>query len=293
MVRSAGNELREAMAQGMVVAPGCYDALSARLIEKHGFRAVDVTGLGISLGYAGRPDMHLLTLTELATVSARMADSVDIPVIMDGEAGFGDVHSVGRAVHEFERAGVAAIHIEDAGEKRGLEKTGLIPIREMVAKIRAAKDAQQDPGFVLIARTDASIVSADEVVKRAKIYAEAGADVIFTVMHGAGILRNPVEARKMYEELPQRIKTPLMTNSPLGTDISAGAAESYGYAILAIPAVTVAAAGRAMDDALRALASAELPAHFEQFPPASLLELSELCGLSRMQALEERYYQDQ
>lgn len=292
MIRSAGTELRKAMQQGMIVAPGCYDALSARVIEKHGFRAVDVTGLGISVGYAGRPDMHLLTLTELATVSARMADAVSIPVIMDAEAGFGDVHSVGRTVREFERAGVAAIHIEDAGEKSGLEKTGLIPIREMVAKIRAAKDAQQDPAFVLIARTDASIVSADEVVKRAEMYAEVGADIIFTVMHSSGILRKPFEARKMYEELPQRIKTPLMTNSPLGMDISVRDAEAYGYAILALPAVTVAAAGQAIDDAIRALAAGELQDHFKRRPPASLLELSELCGLSHMQDLEARYHQD-
>jgi methylisocitrate lyase len=273
----------------MIVAPGCYDALSARLIEKNGFKAVDVSGLGISLGYAAKPDMHLLTMTELSIISARIADAVDIPVIMDAEAGFGDVHSVGRAVREFERAGVAAIHIEDAGEKRGMEKTGLIPVPEMVAKIKAAKDAQDDPGFVVIARTDASIVSVDEIVKRGIAYADAGADVIFTVMHGAGILRNPPEAQRVYAALPKMLPVKLMTNTPLGGDISPQDAEKYGYAILAIPAITVAVAARAMDDGLRALAEGALQPYLERHQPYPLLDLSEVCGLTRMQDLERRY----
>jgi 2-methylisocitrate lyase-like PEP mutase family enzyme len=289
-MKAPGSKLRQLLHDGLVVTPACYDALSARLIEANGFKAVIISGLGVSLSHAARADLDLLTLTELVSVAARIAEAVDVPVVMDAEHGFGGVLMVERTVREFERAGLAAIHIEDSGQKKGLEKLGLVSVSEMVAKIKAARSARWDPDFMIIARTDASIVSADEMVARGNAYLEAGADVVWTAMHGAGILKRPAEAKVAYERMPKEIHGTLMTNSIYGTDFTIDDARRLGYHWVSLPSPAIASAARAVDECLKALAAGKPGDYFSKHPPYSLGDLSKLCHQDEFLERESSYY---
>jgi carboxyvinyl-carboxyphosphonate phosphorylmutase len=181
---SGPRRLRQLLATGeTVVAPGAYDALSARLIEEAGFPAVYMTGFGTAASLLGRPDIGLLTGSEMIDNGRRIAGCVGIPVIADADTGYGNLINVIRTVREYERAGVAGIHLEDqVMPKRCGHLTGkaLVPAAEMVAKVRAAVAARTDPDFVVIARTDARAVEGmGAALDRAARYCDAGADVLF------------------------------------------------------------------------------------------------------------------
>ena len=176
--------LRELLAgRQPVLAPGVFDGLGARLVEEAGFPAVYMTGFGTAAALLGRPDVGLLTMTEMVENATRIAAACDLPVIADADTGYGNAINVIRAVQEYERAGVAAIHLEDqvAPKKCGhMEGKQIIPAAEMEAKIRAAVAARRSPDFVIIARTDARAVEGiDSAIERARRYREAGADVLF------------------------------------------------------------------------------------------------------------------
>jgi len=166
----------------MVVAPFVYDALQAKLAERVGFEAVYMTGFGTAAA-RGFPDLGLLTMSEMVENVRTIARSVQIPVICDADTGYGNPVNVWRTVNEYERAGAAALHIEDqVWPKRCgfLAGKQVIPRDEMVPKVRAACDARRNPDTVIIARTDALAVNGwDDVVRRATAYREAGADLIF------------------------------------------------------------------------------------------------------------------
>jgi 2,3-dimethylmalate lyase len=175
--------LRELLARPEpILAPGAYDALSARLIEAAGFPVVYMTGFGTAASLLGRPDVGLLGMSEMVDNARRIVDAVGVPVIADADTGYGNPLNVVRTVHEYERAGVAAIHIEDQlmPKKCGhMEGKQLIPSHDMEAKLRAAVDARRTD-LVLIARTDARAVEGlDAALRRARAYRAAGADVIF------------------------------------------------------------------------------------------------------------------
>src|SRR3989442_9007004 len=177
--------LRELLAgPDMLVVPGAYDALSARLIAQAGFPAVTMTGLGPAASVLGQPDVGLLTMSEMLSRAAALAAVTgDLPLIADADTGYGNPINVRRTIREYERAGVAGLHIEDQvwPKKCGyMEGKQVIPIDEMVQKIRAAVDARQDSDFVIIARTDANAVHGlEDALHRGRAYREAGADVIF------------------------------------------------------------------------------------------------------------------
>src|SRR5258707_5594413 len=176
--------LRELLASGQtIVAPGAFDPLAARLVEEAGFPAVYMTGFGASAALLGRPDVGLLTMTEMAGNAGRIAACVDIPVIADADTGYGNPVNVIRTVGAYEAAGVAGIHIEDhvAPKKCGhLEGEQNIVADEMAQKVRAAVEARTSPDFVIIARTDARAVEGlQRAIERARPYRAAGADVLF------------------------------------------------------------------------------------------------------------------
>ena len=166
----------------MVLAPFVYDALQAKVAEQVGFDAVYMTGFGTAAA-RGFPDLGLLTMSEMVENVRAIARSVRIPVICDADTGYGNPTNVWRTVREYEHAGAAALHIEDqVWPKRCGFLTGkqVIPMNEMVAKVRAACDARSNPDTVIIARTDALAVNGwDDVVRRANAYRDAGADLIF------------------------------------------------------------------------------------------------------------------
>jgi 2-methylisocitrate lyase-like PEP mutase family enzyme len=180
--------LRELLASaaggaGPLLAPGAYDALSARLVEQAGFDVVYMTGFGTTASLIGRPDVGLLSAAEMLDNARRIAAAVDVPVIADADTGYGNTINVVRTVASYEQAGVAGIHLEDQvmPKKCGhMSGKAVIGTDEMVGKIRAAVAARRDPDFVIIARTDAAAVEGlDAAIARARAYSEAGADVLF------------------------------------------------------------------------------------------------------------------
>ena len=167
----------------ILVMPGAYDALSAKLVEASGFPVAYMTGYGQSASKLGAPDVGLMTMSEMAERAKDMCAAVSIPVICDGDTGFGNVVNLVRTVREYERAGAAAIQIED---QRMPKKCGhmlgrqVVDAQEMVNKIQAACAARHDPDFLIIARTDARTNhGVEEAIRRAKLYEQAGADIIF------------------------------------------------------------------------------------------------------------------
>src|SRR3982075_1908003 len=173
---------REAMKRGMVAAPACYDCITARSIERAGFDAVYMTGAGTAatLGY---PDYGLVTMSEMADNAGRIASAVDVPVIADADTGYGNELNTTRTVREYERRGVAGLHIEDQGfpKKCGhLDNKVIVPLDEYLAKIRAAVAAKRDPDFFIIARTDSrAVLGFEEAVRRANAALAVGADMAF------------------------------------------------------------------------------------------------------------------
>ena len=225
---------RDAMTKGMVVAPGAYDCITARSIERAGFSAVYMTGGGTaaSLGY---PDYGLLTMTEMADNAGRIAASVKLPVIADADTGYGNELNAIRTVREYERRGVAGLHIEDQGfpKKCGhLEDKTIVPIEDYVAKIRAAVSAKTDPNFMVIARTDSRApLGFEEAIRRGNAAVEAGADMVF------------IEAPQTLDEVkavPRLVKGPCMLNMVWRgktPDMALPDVEALGYKLTILPGV--------------------------------------------------------
>ena len=184
----ATTRLRELIARGPTLyVPGCYNAMSAKVLEGAGFEAIYMTGYGTSLSLTGLPDVGLATMSEMLANARYIASAVAVPLIADADTGFGNAVNVIRTVREYIAAGIAGIHMEDqVSPKRCGHVAGrlVIPIEEAVGKVRAAVDARNavDPDFVLVARTDArgaSGGSLEEAIRRANAFLEAGADLAF------------------------------------------------------------------------------------------------------------------
>lgn len=177
-------QLRQLLSRKQIlIAPGAHDALTAKIIAKVGFEAIYFTGYGQAASHLGMPDVGLLTMTEMAERVRNFVHSVDIPVIADGDTGFGNAVTLMRTVSMYEENGAAAIQLEDqVAPKKCGHMTGrqVIPSEEMVGKIKAAVAARRDPDFVILARTDArTTLGIEEAIRRGKAYEEAGADVLF------------------------------------------------------------------------------------------------------------------
>jgi 2,3-dimethylmalate lyase len=175
--------MREHLARpGCVVAPGCHDALAARIAQDEGFDAVYLSGNAASSGLLGRPDVGLATRHEMTERARWITGSLDVPVLADADTGYGDSHAVARTVREFEMAGVAGIHIEDQDHPKRCGAMGgvrIVPLDVAIARLRAALAARTDPDFLIIARTDAlALGDLDEAVRRAEAFAEVGADLV-------------------------------------------------------------------------------------------------------------------
>jgi len=233
-----------------IVAPGAFDPLAARLVEEAGFPAVYMTGFGTSAALIGRPDVGLLTMTEMADNAGRIAACVDIPVIADADTGYGNPLNVIRTVGAYEAAGVAGIHIEDqvAPKKCGhMEGKQVIPAAEMAEKIRAAAAARARPEFVIIARTDARAVEGlAGALERGRRYREAGADALFIEA-----VTSEAEAEAVARAFPG---VPLLFNWAEGgktPPIGLGRLTELGYRIVIFPISTLLAAGHRPADRLR------------------------------------------
>lgn len=227
-------------------AMGGYDALSATIIEQAGGEVVYMSGSSVSTSVHGYPDVGLTTMTEMVERAGRMVAAVDVPVFCDADTGYGNPINVMRTVEEYERAGVAGIHLEDQvfPKKCGhFEGKDVIPTEDMVHKLRAATDARENDDFVIIARTDARAVTGfEDAIERSRAYIEAGADVLF------------FEAPESEDELRRVAETfgdevPLLANMTEGGStplFTAEEFESFGYDVVLYPATGFKAAARAL-----------------------------------------------
>jgi carboxyvinyl-carboxyphosphonate phosphorylmutase len=270
-----------------IVAPGAFDPLAARLVEEAGFPAVYMTGFGTSAALLGRPDVGLLTMTEMAGNAGRIAGCVDIPVIADADTGYGNALNVIRTVGTYEAAGAAGIHIEDqvAPKKCGhMEGKLVIPPEEMAAKVRAAVEARSQPEFVIIARTDARAVEGlDRALARARMYRDAGADVLFIEA-----LVSEAEVEQAALAFPD---VPLLFNWAEGgktPPVSLARLTELGYRIVIFPIGTLLAATAAMRVVLAEIARAGTPAAALAGLP-SLAEFVDFIGLPQVREAEQRY----
>jgi 2-methylisocitrate lyase-like PEP mutase family enzyme len=235
----------------MVIAPGAYDCITARTIAQAGFPAVYMTGAGTAatLGY---PDYGLLTMTEMADNAGRIASAVGVPVIADADTGYGNELNATRTVREYERRGVAGLHIEDQGfpKKCGhLDDKTIVPREEFLAKIRAAVAARHDPDFFVIARTDArASLGLEEAIARANAALAVGADMAF------------VEAPQTLEEVaavPRLVRGPCLVNvvwRGKTPDVAFADAQAMGYRLAIVPGMLMKAVIGVCDATLAELA---------------------------------------
>ena len=284
---AARPRLRELLARPEpLVAPGAYDALSARLVEQAGFDVVYMTGFGTTASVAGRPDVGLLTGPEMVDNARRIAAAVDVPVIADADTGYGNAINVVRTVQAYEQAGVAGIHLEDQvmPKKCGhMSGKAVIPADEMAGKIRAAVEARRDPDFLLIARTDAAAVEGlSAAIDRARAYADAGADVLFVEAP-----TSEDDIARVAEEL--RGVAPLVFNWAEGgrtPPIPLARIAELGFALVLFPIGTLLAATAGIRRLLASLRDDGVPA-VDDLPTFD--GFTDLIGLPEIRELEARF----
>jgi 2-methylisocitrate lyase-like PEP mutase family enzyme len=286
----AAARLRELLAQpGPIVAPGVYDCISAKSVERGGFSAGFVSGAAVTASVLGYPDVGLQTMPEILGQVRNMARCVDIPLIVDIDTGYGNALNVMRTVREFEAAGAAALFFEDQTFPKRcghFEGKKLISTEEMVVKVQAACEARRSKDLVIIARTDArAIEGLDKAIERANTYVRAGADAIF------------VEALLSEEEMRQAAKS---IKAPLQANLSEGNLKTpvlpfdvlheIGFKIISYSGLLQRTAVRGMQKALEVLQGEKTSAGLYPEHVCSLMDRSELLGLQKFYALEERLY---
>lgn len=283
------NALRAAVAKDLVMAPGVYDALSARAAEAAGAQALFVTGAGVSASLLGTPDFGLLTMTEVRDQVRNIVRSTDLPVIADCDTGYGNAINTIRTVQEFEAAGVSALFLEDqvapkkCGHFAGKE---VVSTYDMCRKLEAALDAREDEQLMIIARTDARAVNGlNDAISRAKAYAEVGVDMVF------------VEAPQTTEEVEQVLAeldgtAPVMVNLVEGGKtplIPQEDLQAMGVRLLTYSGSGQKAALKTLRDVYRTLVESE---PIENFYPSRMMSLDERSDLLKLPAfyeLEQRY----
>jgi 2,3-dimethylmalate lyase len=270
--------LRELLARpGIIRSLGAHDVFTALIVEQAGFETVFIGGFGTSASQLGLPDLNFLGMTEMADAVRRMAGRVRIPVIADGDTGHGDLHNVARTVATFAGAGAAGILIEDqvAPKRCGhFEGKAVIPIAEMVLKLKAAQQAREDPDFVIIARTDArEPLGLEEAIERVNRYGDAGADVVF--------IEAPLSEGEL-ERIPRAVRYPLLTNMLTGGKtpiLPVRDLEQMGYKIAVCPIESLLVTARAMQALCQALQREGRVDTLVGPAMASFTEVKEILGL--------------
>ena len=292
-MQRATTRLRELIGRGPTLyVPGCYNAMSAKVLEGAGFGAIYMTGYGTSLSLTGLPDVGLTTMSEMVANARYIASAVRIPLIADADTGFGNAINVIRTVREYIGAGVAGIHLEDqVNPKRCGHVAGrlVIPMEEAVGKIRAAADTrnEHDPDFVLVARTDARGAhggSLDEAIGRVNAYLEAGADLAF--------VEGPTTAEEVRRILKE-VKGPVFYNmTGVSPRFTLEEMRAMGIAVCISPNAMLRSALGAMHD-LAAQMHAEGPVaetrFMEGFRQHPLGDLHTFAGFDQIRAWEREY----
>ncbi|MDB5782093.1 isocitrate lyase/PEP mutase family protein [Caballeronia mineralivorans] len=271
--------------RGLVV-PGAFNAMSARVVAENGFRAVYVTGAGVTNMTMGIPDLSFIGLHEICEHTARIRDAVEIPVIVDADTGFGNPVNTYRTVQMLERAGADAIQLEDqifpkkCGHFSGKE---VIDIKDMEAKIKAAADARKDQDLMIIGRTDSAAVQGfDAAIERAQRMAEAGADILFV---------EAVESEAEIRKLPQLLDRPLLINIVIGGKTPTLDADAFGAMGFSIVLYANAALQGAVAGMNKALGVLKQRGRIDEDPAivASFAERQRLVNKDFYDELERRY----
>jgi 2-methylisocitrate lyase-like PEP mutase family enzyme len=283
---TAAARLRTRLDQGgILAAPGAPDSLTARLVQRAGFEAVYMTGFGATASRLGRPDIGLLTQTEMTTHARDMVRAVEIPVIADADTGYGGPANIARTMEEYAQAGVAAVHLEDqVAPKRCGQLAGirLISADENVRRLRCALACRAPGGPLVIGRTDAMpALGPEEAVRRALMYQEAGVDLVFVdgIKHIAEI-----------EAVARRVPGPKVVSIVDGNEtvgLTLRELEQMGFAVVFYAVTTLFAAAQAAAGALAALKRDGTPAQVAG--SMGYVEFSALVDLPRFQALDESY----
>ena len=282
---SSAKILRQLMKQGLVLAPGVYNALFAKAVESTGFEAVYVTGFGTAARY-GYPDVGLITQTEMAQNLRHICRATELPVIADADTGYGNIINVRRTVREYERAGVAGFHIEDQvfPKKCGfMEGKAVIPLEEHAQKIRAALDARSNPDTIIIARTDALAPNGwEDALTRARAYHSVGADLIFV----DGI--RTLDELNIYSKELALKGIPCLYNGGL---VTAEEAQTKGFKIQILAGLSLAAVFKSATAAMQELNSSgttrQTIAQYEQ--PLAGETVNDILGVPAVYELEQRY----
>lgn len=271
---------------GLLLMPGAYDALSARIIEAHGFEAVTAGGFAATGSLLGEPDIGQMTMHDYVDHYGRIAQAVNIPVFADADTGFGGPNNVARMIRAMERAGVAGLFVEDQvfPKRCGyLPGKNVIPAEQMVAKIKAALDARTDPGFFFVARTDAYAVSGiDGAIERAQLYMAAGADMV--LVQGSDSMDD-------FKRVGREVPGPLFANASHAsgrTDFGLAALEAAGASAVTFPSAALFAAAQAVEDVMAALKrDRSFAAVADRIMP--LARYNQIVRLEEKNALEARY----
>lgn len=284
---SPGARLRRAWSAGPIMVPGAFNALTAKLAERLGFEAVYLSGGALSAGWAGLPDIGLLSQTEFAEQAAVLARATTLPVLCDADTGFGEAIHVERTVRLFEEAGAAGLHLEDQSLPKRcghLSGKALVETRAMSAKVRAAVASRRDPGFVIVARTDArSVEGFVAAVERARAYVDAGADMIFP---------EALESAEEFARFAREVAGPKIANmtefgrSPLLDFQDLG---RLGYAVALYPLTAFRAAMKAAEETLIALRDqGSQRGRLDRMQTRA--ELYDLLGYSSWEARDRAYF---
>ncbi len=281
--------LRELLAgDEPVLAPGAHDALTARLVEQVGFGAVYMTGFGAAASLLGRPDIGLLSFSEMVDNARRLVRAVELPVIADADNGYGNPINVIRTVQEYEAAGVSAVHIEDqvAPKRCGhMQGKQVIEAGEMVEKVRAAVEARRSEEFVIIARTDARAVEGlDGALERARRYREAGADILFVEAP-----KSAAEVEAVAGAFPD---VPLLFNWLEGGEtppVDFGRLKQLGFRLIIFPLSTVLSATRSVRETLAGIRASGTPASIMEDRLLPFGEFTDFIGLPEIRELEKRF----
>jgi len=269
----------------IIVVPGIYDTLSALIIERAGFEAIYLSGGAVARSM-GFPDLGLITLTEMVQRAREIAQSVNLPLIADADTGYGNAINVMRTMQEFERAGVAAIQLEDqvTPKKCGhYHNIRVLPEELMVGKLQAALEARSDHDLLIVARTDSlSTHGFDEAIRRANLYADVGADVIFV---------EAPQTREQLRQIPQLVQAPLLVNMFQGGKtplVSVEELHQMGYKMVIIPSDLQRAAIKAMQEVASVLRKDGNSASISE-RLVTFTEREELVDLPKFQQLDRRF----
>ena len=271
---------------GIIQAPGAYDCLTAKLIQQAGFPAVYMTGAGTSVAQLGYADLGLATMSDMISNAGSISDILDVPLIADADTGYGGILNVRRTIRQYERAGLAAIHIEDQEMPKRcghLDDKKVVSTEDMVQKIRAAVDARTDDDFTIIVRTDSIAVTGwEDAMNRCEEYIKAGADALFVEA-----LRTPEEV----EQVAKNISVPLLYNfvesgkSPL---LSASELEKFGFKIVIYPGSALLSVTHVVQKVMAQLKETGTTAHIMD-NMVTLEACFEAVGLSSLLAEDARF----